>query len=186
MRRRVEYGSAIVVSSDGALITAARIADQCEAITVPPFGHAERIAEDRTTGLALIRLYGARNLAAAPLAESNIETGDLTLVGIADPLAQNGDAATAVPAHLSARALEPAPKLGFAGAAAADVRGRLAGMVDLRPPAVAGNGASGGLMVTMVPVEAIRAFLLAQHVALPAFAGAPINQSVLRVICARK
>jgi hypothetical protein len=186
MRRRVEYGSAIVVSSDGALITAARIADQCEAITVPPFGHAERLAEDKTSGLALIRLYGARNLVAAPLAESNMETGDLTLIGIADPLAQNGDAATAVPAHLSVQTLEPAPKLGFAGAAAADARGRLAGMVDLRPAAVAGNAASGGLMVTMVPVETIRAFLQAQHVAPSASTGAPISQSVLRVICVRK
>ena len=185
MRRRVEYGSAIVVSSDGALITAARVADQCEAITVPPFGHAERLAEDKTSGLALIRLYGARNLVAASLAERNVETGDLTLIGIADPLAQSGDTATAVPAHLSAQALEPAPKLGFAGAAAADARGRLAGMVDLRPSAVAGNGASG-LTVAMVPVETIRAFLQAQHVAAAAAAGATVNQSVLRVICVRK
>ena len=55
LRRRVEYGSAIVVSSDGALVTAARNVDRCEAITVPPFGHAERIAEDKTSGLALVR-----------------------------------------------------------------------------------------------------------------------------------
>ena len=185
LRRRVEYGSAIVVSSDGSLITAARNVDRCEAITVPPFGHAERIAEDKTNGLALVRLYGARNLAPAPFAESNIDSGDLTLVGIADPLAQNGDAVTAAPAHLSQQAIEPAPKLGFSGAAAADGRGRLAGMVDLRPGIVAGNGAGAGQAVTLVPVETIRAFLQAQHVA-PATAAAPINQSVLRVICVRK
>ena len=185
LRRRVEYGSAIVASSDGTLITAARNVDRCEAITVPPFGHAERIAEDKTNGLALVRLYGARNLAPAPFAESNIDSGDLTLVGIADPLAQNGDAVTAAPAHLSQRAIEPAPKLGFSGAAAADARGRLAGMVDLRPGIVAGNGAGAGQAVTLVPVETIRAFLQAQHVA-PATAAAPINQSVLRVICVRK
>jgi len=35
LRRRVEYGSAIVVSSDGALVTAARNVDRCEVITVP-------------------------------------------------------------------------------------------------------------------------------------------------------
>jgi hypothetical protein len=185
LRRRVEYGSAIVASSDGTLITAARNVDRCQAITVPPFGHAERIAEDKTNGLALVRLYGARNLAPAPFAESNIDSGDLTLVGIADPLAQNGDAVTAAPAHLSQRAIEPAPKLGFSGAAAADARGRLAGMVDLRPGIVAGNGAGAGQAVTLVPVETIRAFLQAQHVA-PATAAAPINQSVLRVICVRK
>ncbi len=185
LRRRVEYGSAIVVSSDGTLITAARNVDRCEAITVPPFGHAERVVEDKTNGLALVRLYGARNLAPAPFAESNIDSGDLTLVGIADPLAQNGGAVTAVPARLSQLAIEPAPKLGFSGAAAADGRGRLAGLVDLRPGIVAGNGAGAGQAVTLVPVETIRAFLQAQHVT-PATAATPINQSVLRVICVRK
>jgi len=193
LRRRVEYGSAIVVSSDGALVTAARNVDRCEAITVPPFGHAERIAEDKTNGLALVRLYGARDLVPAPFAESNIEGGDLTLIGIADPLAQNGDVATAVQARLSQQTIEPAPKLGFSGAAAADARGRLAGMVDLRPatiagmmdlrPAITGNG---GQAVALVPVETIRAFLQAQQVAPPGATSGAVNQSVLRVICVRK
>jgi hypothetical protein len=196
LRRRVEYGSAIVVSSDGTLVTAARNVDRCEAITVPPFGHAERIAEDKTNGLALLRLYGARNLAPAPFAESNIDGGDLTLIGIADPLAQNSDAVTAAPARLSQQAIEPAPKLGFSGAAAADARGRLVGLVDLRPaivagmmdlrPAIAGNGAGAAQAVTLVPVETIRAFLQAQHVTPPGTASGAINQSVLRVICVRK
>jgi hypothetical protein len=191
LRRRVEYGSAIVVASDGTLVTAARNVDQCEAITVPPFGHAERIAEDKTNedktnGLALVRLYGARNLTPAPFADNAIEAGDLTLIGIADPLAQTGDAASAVPAHLAQRTIEPVPKLGFSGAAAADTHGLLAGMVDLRPGVVAGNGASAGQSVTMVPVGTIRAFLQAHHVAPPPAASGPINQSVLRVICVRK
>jgi hypothetical protein len=194
--RRVEYGSAIVVSSDGALVTAARNVDRCEAITVPPFGHAEWIAEDKTNGLALVRLYGARNLVPAAFAESNIDAGDLTLIGIADPLVQNGDVATAVPARLSEQAIAPAPKLGFSGAAAADARGRLAGMVDLRSaivagmtdlrPAITGNGAGAGQAVRLVPVDAIRAFLQAQHVAPPGTASGAMNQSVLRVICVRK
>jgi hypothetical protein len=196
LRRRVEYGSAIVVSGDGALVTAARNVDRCEAITVPPFGHAERIAEDKTNGLALVRLYGARNLVPAPFAESNIEGGDLTLIGIADPLAQNGDVATAVQARLSQQGIEPAPKLGFSGAAAADARGRLAGMVDLRPatvagmidlrPAITGNGAGVGQVVALVPVETIRSFLQAQQVAPAGSASGAVNQSVLRVICVRK
>jgi hypothetical protein len=186
LRRRVEYGSAIVVSSDGALVTAARNVDRCEAITVPPFGHAERIAEDKTNGLALVRLYGARNLASAPFAESNIDSGDLTLIGVADPLAQHSDAVTAAPARLSKQTIEPAPKLGFSGAAAADARGRLVGTVDLRPGIVAGNGAGAGQAVTMVPVETIRAFLQTQHVAPPVAAAGAINRSVVRVICVRK
>jgi Trypsin-like peptidase domain len=189
LRRRVDYGSAIVVSRDGVLVTTASVADQCEAITVPPFGHAERIAEDRTTGLALLRLYGARNLVPAALADTRVESGDVTLIGIADPLAQTGDAAVATPARLSASILEPAPKLGFSGAAVVDARGRLAGMVDLRPSVVA--GASAGPVVTMVPTESIRALLQAQRIAPAPADGAAvnqtaINQSVLRVICVRK
>jgi hypothetical protein len=91
-----------------------------------------------------------------------------------------------VPAHLAQQTIEPAPKLGFSGAAAADARGLLAGMVDLRSGIVAGNGASAGQSVTMVPVGAIRAFLQAHHVAPPHAGSGPINQSVLRVICVRK
>jgi hypothetical protein len=146
--------------------------------------------------LALVRLYGARNLVPAAFAESNIDAGDLTLIGIADPLVQNGDVATAVPARLSEQAIAPAPKLGFSGAAAADARGRLAGMVDLRSaivagmtdlrPAITGNGAGAGQAVRLVPVDAIRAFLQAQHVAPPGTASGAMNQSVLRVICVRK
>jgi hypothetical protein len=184
LRRRVEYGSAFVVARDGALITAAGVVDQCDAITVPPFGHAERVAEDKSSGLALIRLYGARNLAPAPLADIAVAAGDVTLIGLADPLAEAGDAVTAVPAHLSASALEPAPKLGFSGAAVADARGRLVGLVDLRPAATAGPGAATA--VPMVPVETIRAFLQAQHIVPAATDNAAINQSVVRVICVRK
>jgi hypothetical protein len=184
LRRRVDYGSAIAVARDGVLITAASVVDRCEAITVPPFGHAERVAEDKADGLALLRLYGARNLAPAPLADSHAETGDVTLIGVADPLAQSGDAVIAAPARLSAPMLDPAPKLGFAGAAVADGRGRLVGMVDLRPSVVAGAGA--GQAAVMVPVESIRAFLQAQRVAPVAVDNTAINQSVVRVICVRK
>ena len=166
------------------MITAAGVVDQCDAITVPPFGHAELVTEDKSSGLALIRLYGARNLAPAPLADNTVAAGEVTLIGLADPLAEAGDMVTAVPARLSASALEPAPKLGFSGAAVADARGRLVGMVDLRPAAMAGAGVATA--VAMVPVEIIRAFLQAQHIASAATDNAAINQSLLRVICVRK
>jgi S1-C subfamily serine protease len=187
LRRRVEYGSAIVVGSDGDLITAARNVDGCQAITVPPLGHAERVAADKASGLALIRLYGARNLAPAPLADANVQAGDLTLIGVADPLAQAGDAGpTNVPARLTAQGVEPAPKFGFSGAAAVDAHGRLLGMVDLQPPVVAGGVTAASQGAALVPVETINAFLQAQHMTPAAVAGAAINQSVLRVICVRK
>ena len=62
LRRSVEYGTAIVVSGQGHLITSAQIADGCQAITIPGFGHAERIAADKANDIALLRVYGAQNL----------------------------------------------------------------------------------------------------------------------------
>ena len=116
------------------------------------------------------------------------QSGELTLVGIADPLAQAGDAATSATARLAAQGLDPAPKLGFSGAAATDAQGRFAGMVDLRPPVVAGSGpAAQG--TALIPVETIRTFLQGHGVTIAASAAgqpAPIAQSVLRVICVRK
>ncbi len=185
LRRLVEYGSAIVVGSDGDLIAPAHTADDCQAITVPPFGHAARIAEDKTNGLALLRVYGARNLAPAALAEDNAQPGDITLVGVPDPLAQAGEAAAiSAAARLTAQGIEPAPKPGFAGAAVVDSQGRVVGMADLKTIAVAGGAA--GQSATFVPSGAIRAFLQAQEVPLAAAVTTPAAQSVLRVICVRK
>jgi len=196
LRRRVEYGTAIVLSSAGDLIAPAHLTDDCQAIAVPRFGHAERVAEDKANDLALLRLYGARNLVAAMLAdESGQGGGDVTLVGVPDPLGQTGDAEPAsVAARVTAQGIEPVPKLGFSGAAALDARGRVAGMVDFKPPVVAGMadlkpsiGAGGATQAaTLVPADAIRAFLLAQHVKPAAAAGQAADQSVVRVICVRK
>jgi hypothetical protein len=188
MRRLVEYGTAIVVSGDGDLITAAHLTDECQAITVSGFGHADRTAEDKTNDLALIRLYGARNLVPATLADDGSLEADIGLVGIADPLAQAGGAGVSrAAARLTAQGLEPAPKLGFSGAAAVDARGGLAGMVDLKPPSVAGSG-SAGQGPTLIPVGAIRMFLQAHGIS-PAAASAgraAMEQSVVRVICVRR
>jgi hypothetical protein len=192
MRRAVEYGTAIVVSSDGDLVAPARLIDECQAITVPPLGHAERLAVDKENDLALLRLYGARNLVPAPIGGDAGQTADLTLVGIADPLSQAGEAGvTSTAAHVGAQGIEPAPKPGFSGAAAVDSRGGLAGMVDVKPAVVAGSGAAAS-GAALVPIATIRAFLQAQGVApgiVPAAAETEhvaIDQSVLRVICVRK
>src|SRR5579872_860305 len=157
LRRRVEYGSAIVVSADGALIAAAHTVDDCQAITVPPFGHAARVAEDKASGLALIRLYGMHDLTPVSLADA-AAAADVMVVGIADPLTQTGDGRPAsLPAHLSGRSIEPEPARGFSGAAVVDDRDRVVGIVDLA-------GAVAGRTAALVPVDAIRAFLQAQHV----------------------
>jgi hypothetical protein len=184
LRRSVDYGTAIVVSGQGHLITSAQIVDGCQAIAVPGFGHAERIAADKANDVALLRVYGAQNLLPVALAGDSGTADDLTLVGIADPLAQaGGGAVTRAPAHRSTQGLDPAPKLGFSGAAAIDPQGRFAGMVNLQSTAVAGAGPVN--QVTLIPVETLRAFLQAQNIALASGRSA-IDQSIVRVICVRK
>jgi hypothetical protein len=188
LRRSVEYGTAIVVSGRGDVIAPAQVVDGCQSITIAGLGHAERIAEriaeDKANDIALLRVYGAQNLLPAALGGDSGTGDDFTLVGIADPLAQaGGGAVTRASAHRSTQGLDPAPKLGFSGAAAVDAQDRFAGMVDLQSTAVAGAGAVS--QVTLIPVETLRAFLQAQNVALTNSRGA-IDQSVVRVICVRK
>jgi Trypsin-like peptidase domain len=184
LRRSVDYGTAIVVSGQGHLITSAQIVDGCQAIAVPGFGHAERIAADKANDVALLRVYGAQNLLPVALVGDSGTADEFTLVGIADPLAQaGGGAVTRAPAHRSTQGLDPAPKLGFSGAAAIDPQGRFAGMVNLQSTAVAGAGPVN--QVTLIPVETLRAFLQAQNIALASGRSA-IDQSIVRVICVRK
>jgi hypothetical protein len=191
LRRAVEYGSAIVVTRDGDLVTSARLTDQCRSLSVPSLGHAERIAADSANDLALIRLYGARNLVPIALTgDGGSRGGDLRLVGVDDPLVQKQQGAmTSLPARLSGVDVEPAPALGFAGAAAVDMRGVFVGMVDFKPAIVAANDGSAHTAAAMlVPVGAIGAFLKAHNVspAIAANASAEAEQSVVRVICVRK
>jgi Putative peptidoglycan binding domain len=189
--RSVEYGTAIVVDRSGDLLALRQVTDGCAAITVPGLGHAARLVADKTNDLALIRLYGARNLVPAPLAGEAGKGDDLTLIGIADPLAQDGgDAVTAAAARLTAQGVEPAPKLGFSGAAAIDAQGRFAGIVDLKSVVVAAVAAIAALgpatrQATLVPAAVVRAFL-ATHGITPAASHSAIDQSIVRVICVRK
>jgi hypothetical protein len=191
LRRTVEYGTAIVVTSDGDLLAPARLTDECQAITVPGLGHAERAATDPANNLALIRLYGARKLIAAALGADSGDSAqgnELMLVGVADPLAQAGGAAvTRAAASLTAQGLAPAPKPGFSGATALDARGRFAGVVSLNPSIVAGSGGAVPA-ATLVPAETVRAFLQEHHIspATAATGATAAEQSVLRVICVRK
>jgi hypothetical protein len=184
LRRSVEYGTAIVVSGRGDVIAPAQVVDGCQFITIAGFGHAERVAEDKANDIALLRVYGAQNLIPAALGGDSGAGDDFTLVGIADPLAQaGGGSVTRAPAHRSAQGLDPAPKLGFSGAAVVDTQGRFAGMVDLSSTAVAGAGAVN--QATLIPAETLRAFLQAQNIALTT-SRSTIDQSVVRVICVRK
>jgi peptidoglycan hydrolase-like protein with peptidoglycan-binding domain len=185
-RRKVEYGTGIFVSSAGHVLTDRRLVEGCSVIALPGFGNAERLAVESDGELALLRVYGASSVpiewAGAPAG------GDLTLLGIADPQAQAGEAAiTKVPARAAAAAdaLETAPPPGFTGAVALDTQGRFAGLVVTKPSQAAGP--SGAPRAGIVPVERIRSFLATNHLVLGS--GPPgvdaAKAAVRRVICVR-
>jgi peptidoglycan hydrolase-like protein with peptidoglycan-binding domain len=190
-RRRVEYGTGLVASAAGHIVTDRQVVDGCQVIVVPGLGHAERLAEDRASDLALLRVYGARNLTPFALIGAAPDGSAATLVGIADPQAQAGaSAVTTVSAKLgpaaSPRPLEQAPALGFSGAAAIDPQGRFFGMVVLKGPMVAGPSAAPQAVV--VAGEKVMNFLEANYVA-PSSGHAGVESakaSVVRVICVRK
>lgn len=186
-KRSVEYGTAIAVDRRGDLLTLRQVTDECQAIAVPGLGHAERIAEDTTNDLALIRVNGAHHLVPAALAggAGDGDNADLTLVGIVDPrVQQDTEAATRVGARRTAQGLDPAPAFGFSGAAALDGQGRFVGMVDLQWSAVAGGGPVAE-QATLIPAETVRAFLAA-HGITAAAGQAAMDQSIVRVICVRR
>lgn len=182
-KRSVDYGSAIIVSSSGDLVTTAPLTDECRAVTIPGHGHAVRVATDETNDLALLRLYGARGLAPMPFANEITEATTLTLLGVADPRSDGRSEVAGVMAQRTDQGLNPAPKPGYSGAAAVDAQGRFAGMVDIKAAVVA--GATAAPRATLVPAAAVRGFLQSQGVAVSAGHGASA-QSVLRVICVRK
>jgi hypothetical protein len=182
-QRSVEYSTAVAVDQNGDLVAAGRPTAGCDYLMVPGYGHAMRVADDASGALALIRLYGARDLGpAALMGESEVD--DLTLVGIADPQLQQGAGAiTKVTAHLDGQRIEPVPPLGFAGAAAIDAQGRFAGMVAFGSAAAAGTG-SADRQATLIPAATVRAFLAAHRIT-PLTGGGPIERSIVRLVCVR-
>jgi len=189
-KRKVEYGTGIVV--DGShVLTDRQVTDGCYVLTLPGLGGADLVGEDKAADLALLRIYGARNL--EPLATGEAAAADAMLVGIADPQAQGGGAAVStVKVRLSEngaeRVIEPAPAPGFSGAAVLDSGGKLVGMAQAKAAQVAGPPPAGA-QAKLVPLDSIKTFLTAQKVELAASTRAGLEaakQSVVRVICARK
>ncbi len=182
-RRPVEYATGIVVSKAGHIVTGRAAVDDGQFVVVPGLGNAVRVADDAASDLALLKVFAARALTPAALADGG-RGSDVTLLGIADPQMQDGGSAVS---SLKARVLaasgpsqpiEPVPAPGFAGAAALDGDARLVGMVDVRAADKA----------AMVPAEAIRTFLSARSIA-PASGPASLDDakaSLVRVICVRK
>jgi len=191
-RKTVDYGTGVVVSEDGAIVTDRLVTDGCLTITIPPFGNAERVAEDKEHDLALLRIYGVRGLKPLDLASTQAGKTGVELIGISDPQNQAGGRATsAVKAAVSMTgsggelALTPAPALGFSGAAARDDRGQFAGIALLKPVNAAGPVATMAAQSMLVPADAVREFLKANGVNAGGHS-TDAAASVFRVICVRR
>jgi peptidoglycan hydrolase-like protein with peptidoglycan-binding domain len=190
--RTVDYGTGVVVTEDGAIVTDRQITDGCLAITIPPFGSADRLAEDKDHDLALLHIYGARGLTPLSLASNPADKASVEITGISDPQNQGGGrTATTVKAVItpvtggSDLALSPTPAIGFSGAAARDDSGKFAGLALLKPAVVAGSATTAPTQSVLVPAETVRDFLKANGVT--ATGGlSDATASVVRVICVRK
>jgi hypothetical protein len=192
-RKSVEYGTGVIISDDGAVVTDRQITEGCLAIVIAPHGHADRVAEDKDHDLSLLRIYGAPGLRPLGLAGDNLAKSSVELTGVADPQSQGGANATS-----SARAsvtpvgagndlaLSPPPAGGFSGAAALDADGKFAGIALLKPAVVAGTAsAAPPPQAVLIPAEIVREFAKSNGV--NATGGpADAKASVVRVICVRK
>jgi peptidoglycan hydrolase-like protein with peptidoglycan-binding domain len=190
-RKTVEYGTGVVVSDDGAIVTDRQVTDECLAVTIGGYGNADRIAEDKDHDLALLRIYGARGLKPLNLA-NGASTTALDLIGIADPQNHGGGAAVSSVKAAAAQvggdsdvALTPAPALGFSGAAALDADGKFAGIALLKPVLVAGPANATPAQATLVSADTVRDFLRAKGVNASG-GSSDAKASVVRVICVRK
>jgi len=191
-RKTVEYGTGLVVSDDGAILADREITDGCLAIAIAGFGNADRVAEDKDRGLALLRLYGARGLKPLSLSNGAAKSG-VELTGISDPQNQGGGAAaSSVKASVTEigsggdLALSPPPAVGFSGAAALDGDGKFAGIALLKPAVVAGPpNATPAAQAVLVTTETVHEFLKTNGVNANG-GSADAKASVVRVICVRK
>src|SRR5215470_5512521 len=157
-RRKVEYGTGIVITAGGHVLTDRLLVESCQVLEVSGLGGANVLVEDAASGLALLRVFGVSGLAPAALVHEGTRASELTLVGIADPLLQaGGRAVTTTAARLDGNGLQPSPPLGFAGAAALDAQGRFFGMVRRKAALMAGTGPLPPAGVA--PADTLRRFL---------------------------
>jgi hypothetical protein len=188
LAKPVEYGTGLIVSPRGDIVTDYDVTDGCKVIVANGLGNAELVAEDKTKGLALLRVYGQRNLPALALPEENAAAKAVTLIGIPDPKEQHGaHHPKEIKARLAGgdaiRLSQPVPMAGFSGAAVLDETGRVLGMMETRNAVLASNGPPIA-PVHLVTATTIRSFLKAHDVA-PA-TGGNARDAVVRMICIRK
>ena len=90
-RRKVEYGTGIVITPGGHVLTDRLLIESCNVIQVAGLGDATVLAEDDKSGLALLRVFGVSDLTPAALMHDGVR--GRSLVGIADPAATEAAAA---------------------------------------------------------------------------------------------
>jgi hypothetical protein len=192
VKPKVEYATAISVSPAGFFISDRAATDECQTLVISGFGNAERVAEEKSSDLALLRIYGAERVRPVAISTQPPRSAELTLVGVSDPQIQDGrNSVSTTAARIrgvegATVMLEPAPAAGFSGAAAIDAQGQVVGMVGIRT--ANGSGAAAAAQAAFVPAATIRKFLDAGNVASPdGQAGIEAAKaSVARVICVRK
>lgn len=190
-RKSVEYATGIVVNTTGFIVTDRQAVEGCQSIIIAGHGNADKAAEHKARDLALLRIYGARDLAALALGTGAAKS-DVTLTGIADPQNQGGGSAVSTTSATVASGgngeltLSPAPGLGFSGAAALDADGAFAGMAQLKPVVVAGpSTATPATQAVLVGANAVRDFLKTNKVAANGTSKSA-KAAMVRVICVRK
>jgi len=188
LAKSVEYGNGLIVSTQGHIVTDRKLTEGCQVIVASGVGDAVRIADDKDTGLALLRVYGPRTLSVLALPHDTPKSGDLTLIGIPDPKELDGNKKlTEIRARLDGTAIElrqPVPMAGFSGAAAFDDRGRFLGMMEMHN-AVLASAAPAAPPVRLVTADAMRDFLGSHHVAAADTQTGDAKASVVRMICVR-
>ena len=192
LARPVEYGTGLIVGARGDIVTDRQVTDGCKVIVAAGLGSAERVAEDKAQGLALLRVYGQRDLPALPLPRDVANTKEsrmsLTLIGIPDPHDQQGAHS---PKEFKARLAsggaidlrQPVPMAGLSGGAVLDDAGHVLGMMQTRNAVLASNGPPLA-PVHLVTTATIRDFLQAHDVT-PATTG-NARDALVRVICVRR
>ncbi len=200
LARPVEYGTGLIVSLQGHIVTTSKVADGCHVLLAAGLGNVERLAEDQDHGLTLLRVYGQPKLAALSLLQDmTVASGDpevtgttpadLTLIGIPDPREQHGaDKPREIKARLigdsEIRLRQPVPVAGLSGAAALDAQNRFVGIMDTRSFVVA-SAEPTAPPVRLVDAATIRNFLAEHHVT-PVAQSGDARKAVVRVICVRK
>ena len=189
LAKSVEYGTGFIVTAQGHIVTDLKLTEGCQVIVADGMD-ADRLAGDRDTGLALLRVYGQRKLPAVALTQDAPKSGDLTLVGISDPKEQAGSRKlTEVKARLAdgsgIELRQPVPMAGFSGAAALDAQGQFLGMMAMGHAVLASVEASAP-PVRLVNTETIRGFLAAHNIQTAQAQSGDAKASVVRIICVRK